>query len=141
MIGILHHKQLFVMYYIYALKCEELVLYVGQTVNMRRRFYAHKEREKTCGSREIPKDMDFYMDILEIVDTIEEAKQREQFFFDTLKPFYNKQRPGQTQKEFKEKWKKRNKEYNKEYYKANKEKLIEYNKEYMKEYRRRNKFD
>ena len=113
------------MYYIYALKCEELVLYVGQTVNMRRRFYAHKEREKTCGSREIPKDMDFYMDILEIVDTIEEATRREQFFYDTLKPFYNKQRPGQTRKEY-------NKEYKREWRKANKEEIKEYNREYRR---------
>ena len=117
------------MYYIYALKSEELVLYVGQTIDMRDRFKTHKSRKSTCSSREIPVDMDFYMDLLEIVDTIEEARQQEQFYYDTLKPFYNKFRPGQTNKESCKEWKKRNKEFAKEYYKANKEKFNEVRRE------------
>ena len=121
----IHHKGSLAMYHIYALKCEELVLYVGQTVDMYNRFYKHKSRHKDCSSKDIPEDMDFYMDLLEIVDTIEEATRREQFFYDTLKPFYNKQRPGQTRKEY-------NKEYKREWRKANKEEIKEYNREYRR---------
>lgn len=118
------------MYYIYALKCEELVLYVGQTIDMYKRFNKHKNRHTECGSSDIPDDMAFYMDLLEIVDTIEEATQREQFFYDTLKPFYNKNRPGQTTKEYKKEYDKANKEKIKEYVKANREKLLAYKKNY-----------
>jgi predicted GIY-YIG superfamily endonuclease len=123
------------MYYIYALKCEELVLYVGQTIDMRRRFNAHKRQTNPdCGSRDIPDDMDFYMDLLEVVDTIEEARQQEQFYYDTLKPFYNTVRPGQTKKECNRKYYEKNKqkikEYVKEYREENKEKIQEYRKVY-----------
>jgi len=113
------------MYYIYALKCEELVLYVGQTINMRLRFNTHRSKANKCGSSEIPADIDYYMDLLEIIDTKEEAIQKEQFYYDTLKPFYNKFRPGQTDKESAKEWQKRNKKYQKEwrkeYYRERKE--------------------
>ena len=114
------------MYYIYALKCEELVLYVGQTVDMRKRFNSHKKRDNACSSSDIPADMDFYIDLLEIVDTKVEAIQREQFFYDTLKPFYNKNRPGQTKEEYNKSRTKKKKEYNA----INREKRVAYSKNY-----------
>ena len=45
------------------------------------------------------------------------ATMREQYYYDTLKPFYNNNRPGQTKKEYKRKWKKTEagKESKKEY--------------------------
>ena len=146
----IHHKGSLAMYHIYALKCEELVLYVGQTVDLYNRFNMHKNRHTECGSSDIPADIDYYMDLLEIVDTKEEATQREQFFYDTLKPFYNKNRPGQTTneynknnkekiKEYQKEWNKNNKEYKKEYQKEWRKDNKEYNKEYKREYRRRNK--
>ena len=135
----IHHKGSLAMYHIYALKCEELVLYVGQTVDLYNRFNMHKNRHTECGSSDIPADIDYYMDLLEIVDTKEEATQREQFFYDTLKPFYNKCRPGQTEKEWQKANKEEIKEYKKEYRQHNKEVIREYNKEYIREYRRRNK--
>jgi len=105
------------MYHIYALKCEELVLYVGQTVDMRKRISKHKSKGNECGSADIPKDMDWYMEVLDNVNTKHEATQKEQFYYDKLKPLYNNFRPGQTKKE---------------YYKANKQKILEYGKQYYK---------
>jgi len=124
------------MYYIYALKCEELVLYVGQTIYMRKRFRVHKSRKGTCSSSDIPDDMDFYMDLLEVVDTIEEATEREQFYYDTLKPFYNKNRPGQTQEESKKEYETNNKkkrlQHMKKYYQEKRKKILAQRKIYGK---------
>ena len=82
------------MYYLYALKCEELVLYVGQTTDLGKRFADHIRRDSKCGSADIPKNMDFYIEVLKYVNTKKEATHNEQFYYDTLKPLYNKYRPG-----------------------------------------------
>lgn len=81
------------MYYIYALKCGELVLYVGQTTNMKKRFNGHKKRHNSCGSRNIPKDWYIYIDLLRICLNKEEANQQEQHYYDILNPPYNLIRP------------------------------------------------
>lgn len=86
--------------YIYKLEYEGLILYVGKTKNMKNRYYQHCDKKnESCGSRDIPEDMHWTMILLEECEDIL-ATSREQHFFDTLKPLYNKNRPGQTQKEY-----------------------------------------
>jgi hypothetical protein len=86
------------MVFIYALVCEELVLYVGRTIHAKRREQTHRRRLTACGSSDIPIDMDWEMIILDDV-FIDEGVAREQYYYDILKPWYNRYRPGQTKKE------------------------------------------
>ena len=81
------------MYYIYALKCGESVLYVGQTLNMRKRFDQHKRRTDRSGSRNIPIDWYIYIELLRICLNKEEANQQERHYYDILNPSYNCLRP------------------------------------------------
>ena len=79
----------------------QLVLYVGQTIQtLRKREYKHRcKGNKTC-SKYIPKDIDWEIKLLEECEN-DIATMREQYYYDTLKPFYNRCRPynGLTQNE------------------------------------------
>ena len=87
------------MVYIYALMSGQLVLYVGQTKRLKRREWEHRNKKGCSCSKYIPDYMEWTMKILEeTTDTL--GIQREQYFYDTLKPLYNRQRPGQTKKEY-----------------------------------------
>jgi hypothetical protein len=89
---------------IYALVSGQLVLYVGQTrQTLKRREYEHRRTRNTACSKHIPKDMEWEMKILEECED-DIATMREQYYYDTLKPFYNNNRPGQTPKESKRKY-------------------------------------
>ena len=83
----------------------QLVLYVGQTIRtLKQRESLHRSIGNTSHSRYIPKDIDWEIVLLEeCADDI--ATAQEQYYYDTLKPFYNNNRPGQTQKEFQKKYK------------------------------------
>ena len=83
------------MVYIYALMSGQLVLYVGKTKRLKGRERQHRKGKSQC-SRYIPDYMDWTMNVLEeTTDAL--GIEREQYFYDTLKPLYNHQRPGQTQ--------------------------------------------
>ena len=95
----------------------QLVLYVGQTRNtLKERESQHRSKSNNACSKYIPDDTDWEIKLLEECED-ELATMREQYYYDTLKPFYNNNRPGQTKKEYKRKWKKTEagKESKKEY--------------------------
>ena len=110
----------------------ELVLYVGHTVRtLRRRAYEHRcKKSNTTYSRFIPDDIDWDIVLLEECTT-EMAIMREQYYYDSLKPLYNKCRPynGLTQIE-------RVKEYQQTYAYRQKIKTEEY-KRYNREAQRK----
>lgn len=84
---------------IYALVSGQLVLYVGKTTNLKHREWQHRYRGNTCSSKDIPSYIDWSIKILEEVPN-EQATSKEQYYYDTLKPLYNKQRPKQSLKEY-----------------------------------------
>jgi predicted GIY-YIG superfamily endonuclease len=111
---------------IYALMCGQLVLYVGQTIcTLRKRETEHRSKGNKTYSKYIPKDMEWEIKLLEECED-DIATMREQYYYDTLKPFYNRQRPGQTKKEYKRKYrqteacKESQRKWNKKYYAAKK---------------------
>jgi predicted GIY-YIG superfamily endonuclease len=81
---------------IYALKSGQLVLYVGKTGNVKIRKSAHKtHKSKSCGSSDIPKDLEWTLEILEECSDAS-ATCREQYYYDVLNPLFNRCRPGYT---------------------------------------------
>lgn len=89
---------------IYALMWGQLVLYVGQTrKTLKQRETQHRCKSNEACSKYIPDDIDWEIKLLEEVED-DLATEREQYYYDTLKPFYNKCRPGQTRKEFMRKY-------------------------------------
>jgi hypothetical protein len=72
--------------------CGQLVLYVGQTINPTRREYEHRRTRNGTGTDDIPKDMEWEMKILEECSVLDK-KEKERYWYDTLKPFYNIIRP------------------------------------------------
>jgi len=99
---------------IYALISGQLILYVGQTKNPERREQYHHRNSNKCASRYIPKWCDWKLVILEEVPD-DNALIKEQYYYDTLNPLYNRKRPGQTQREYRltEKGQQQIKDYNK----------------------------
>jgi len=65
---------------------------------MATRKRGHRCRSNHAGSKDIPTWMDWEMKLLEEVPD-EQGVAKEQHYYDTLKPWYNLQRPGQTIKE------------------------------------------
>lgn len=124
--------------FLYKLECEGLVLYVGKTVDMKERYYKHCCRKDTSGSREIPHDMVWSMVLLEDCEDIL-GTSREQYYFDTLKPLYNKCRPGQTQLEYKRSHPEQRREINRRYHEAHRETHNAKSKEGMRRHYAKNK--
>ena len=85
---------------VYALVEGQLVLYVGKTgMDLKRREMYHRAKCNTSHSRYIPEHCEWEMvEIGEYPD--EEGVLWEQFWYDTLDPLYNSQRPGQTSAEY-----------------------------------------
>lgn len=81
--------------YIYGLFDGDLCLYVGQTKNLQRRMKEHKNKKNGTGSGDIPEYNDVNMRILEKVLPEEKISVKEAQWYDILKPFYNKIRPGE----------------------------------------------
>ena len=84
---------------IYALVCEGLILYVGRTtLSLKDRAKAHRCRSNYTTSKYIPEWMGWEIRLLEEVPD-NQAITKEQHYYDTLKPLYNYQRPGNTAEE------------------------------------------
>ncbi len=78
----------------------DLVLYVGKTIRkLNCRANMHRSRINNTHSRYIPDYMDWGIKLLEECSD-EQAIKREQYWYDTLMPFYNNKRPGQTKPEY-----------------------------------------
>lgn len=111
------------MKFIYALVSGQLILYVGQTNNMVNRERQHRHKQPTCTSKNIPDYIDWEMKLLEQCDD-NNATMRERYFYDTLKPLYNKCIPGRTNREIEAT--EVRKEKNRLWKAANKDKVNEY---------------
>jgi predicted GIY-YIG superfamily endonuclease len=86
------------MVFIYALVSGQLILYVGRTNDMKRRIKDHRCKKNNSHSKYIPEYIDWTMKLLETVPD-DQGTVKEQYYYDTLKPFYNRYRPGQTPEE------------------------------------------
>jgi hypothetical protein len=84
---------------IYALVSGEEVLYVGQTIQtLQERASGHKKVSNTCGSKNIPPDIQWEIKLLE--ECAENAAARERHYIETLTPPYNERIPGRTKSEY-----------------------------------------
>ena len=125
------------MVFIYALKCEELVLYVGQTINLKKRENIHRRKKgNTCNSKNIPEDSDWRMEVLEECKN-NIAYEREGYYYELLKPLYNACVPNRNHSESNKNWYENNKEYKKEYNKNNRERRNELQRIYYEERKRK----
>lgn len=86
------------MAFIYALVCGDLILYVGQTKHPKQRSNDHKKKNSGVGSGDIPVHIDWEMRILEECQHSDRL-YRERYWYDLLKPLYNKRVPGKTKEE------------------------------------------
>ena len=99
-------------------------LYIGKTkMTLHRRSQFHTYNNNKTHSKYIPKNIEWSIELIEECDN-NIASLREQYYYDLLKPLYNKCRPGNTKSES-----------NKYYQRKNREHLTNY----MKEYRLKNK--
>ena len=117
--------------------------YIGSSKDVKRRWREHKKPSvwKRCPNKQLYKDMQKYgtdkfeFEILEEVE-IEQLKEKEQQFIETLKPTYNNNRANgfdfERYKEYQIEYYQQNRENKKEYYQQNRERYKEYNKEYHK---------
>lgn len=110
-----------------------LVLYVGKTIRpLNKRAIEHRCLKKNgTSSRYIPDYMEWEIKLLEECPD-DQGTTREQFWYDTLMPLYNYQRPGQD-------WEAEHPEYYRAYKRdwriRNIEKCREYNRVNRREYR------
>ena len=131
------------MKYIYKIYDATTCYYVGQTKDMEDRLDQHKKR-KGYGAGLIPEGIEWKMDIIEEVED-NLAFERENYWFDKLKPKYNKCRPRQSAKEYRNnnkekikeklnKWLEKNphykETYNGLYFETHKEELIQKARQY-----------
>ena len=80
--------------YIYALVSGQLILYVGKSKNLKLREEYHRSKKyNDCGSKDIPDYIDWEMIKLESV-TEDIANIKERYYYDTLKPLYNINKPS-----------------------------------------------
>ena len=77
--------------YIYSLQSDSVVWYVGSTNNLKRREREHRKKS-VCGSSDIPKEYEWDMIILERCSD-NERKDKEVYYYNSLKPLYNKMIP------------------------------------------------
>ena len=81
---------------IYALVSGQLILYVGKTtMTLRRREVNHRSASNDASSKHIPDYIDWTIKLLEEIPN-DQSIIKEQYYFDTLKPLYNRCRPGQS---------------------------------------------
>ena len=80
--------------YIYALVSGQLILYVGKSKYLKLREEYHRSKKyNDCGSRDIPDYIDW--EIIKLEKVIEDISNiRERYYYDTLKPLYNINKPS-----------------------------------------------
>jgi len=84
---------------IYSLVSGQLVLYVGKTIQtLKQRECEHRDKKNKTSTRYIPEYIDWTIKLLEEVPD-DQGVIKEQYYYDTLKPLYNKYRPGNVEKE------------------------------------------
>jgi hypothetical protein len=89
------------MTHIYALVSGQLVLYVGKTIRtLKRRETQHRSKGNNTYSRYIPDYIDWTIKLLETVPN-DQARIKEQYYYDTLKPLYNQYKPIWSSEEYK----------------------------------------
>jgi len=85
--------------FIYGLYSGQLVLYVGKTKStLKRRAIQHRSKYNDTSSKYIPPYIDWEIRLIEECEESNGAL-KEQYWFDTLKPLYNRCRPYQTRRE------------------------------------------
>ena len=90
--------------FIYGLYSGQLVLYVGKTIlSLKTREINHRSKGNAASSKYIPSYIDWEIKLIEECEE-SQGTLREQYWYDTLKPLYNMQRPGQTEKESQRKY-------------------------------------
>ena len=122
---------------IYALVSGQLVLYVGKTTRtLKQREANHRSSGNDASSKHIPDYIDWTIKLLEEVANDQDVI-KEQYYFDILKPLYNRCRPGQSVQESQKQSNKKRMhlivERNKEYQQT------DAYKEYQRQYRERKK--
>ena len=135
----------YIFYSIKSIDNDEIV-YVGSTVNYKKRMSRHKSDYKSENSKNYGKPLYIYIRDnggfnnyeFEIIDEVEceckkDALMIENKYIEQYKPKCNIVKPGAFLEAGSEK------EYMKQYREANKQKISEYNKQYMKEYYARKK--
>ena len=107
-------------------------VYIGRTIKkyLYQRLSEHKSHNTTCMSREIIKNGDYKIELIEETDD----KTRERYWIENT-DCINMMFPGRTKKEYYETNREKIHEQQKEYYEDNKEKIYEQ----QKEYREKNK--
>ena len=86
--------------FIYGLYSGQLVLYIGKTMqSLKARESNHRTIANRASSRHIPPYIDWEIRLIEECQDAQ-GTLREQYWFDTLKPLYNRCRPGQTDQEY-----------------------------------------
>ena len=85
---------------IYELNYQGLCLYVGRTkLVLKERYWCHMSKGNEAHSKNIPDELCPYA--IKLLEECSEEEQiaREQYWYDTLMPLYNKCRPGQSSSE------------------------------------------
>lgn len=110
-------------------------IYIGKTKKkylcqrLAQHKYDYKNNEKTCMSRDIIKNGDYKIELIEETDD----DTRERYWVENSECI-NKHIPGRTRQEYREKNKESKSRTDKEYYKNNKEK-IKYNTKHRRQYK------
>ena len=119
---------------VYGLFTGQLCWYVGSTTNAKRREREHRRKDdKGVGASLIQDEYEWEFKVLEEC-MAEEKIAREQYWYDTLHPLVNMQRPGQTHAESVKQWKEVNREHNaakyRQWYEANRERKAAYQRQH-----------
>jgi predicted GIY-YIG superfamily endonuclease len=117
---------------IYCLCDDETIYYVGQTVDMKKRYIQHQNKhDRGVGADLIPAGAIWRMEHLETVDTTD-AVMAERFYCEYLEPTLNKQLPGRSKAEYTKLWQ----QSNPDKFKASKQRWLEKNRDKQREYQR-----
>jgi len=109
-------------------------IYIGKTIQTLKRRLHHHKSHKECVSREIIKNGDYKIELIE--ETFDTSRER---YWVENTECINKKIQGRTGKEYRETNKERMKQLYKEYHIEYRENNREHNKEYAKQYRIKNK--
>lgn len=81
-----------VKHYLYALRYKKRWLYIGRTVDTQAREKAHRKRDPSCGSSDIPDNIKWKFVIIDECDE-SDVDRLEKLYIDFFEPEYNRVRP------------------------------------------------